>query len=374
MTEGLPWPLSVPVLSDGVVTLRAHVPGDVDPMLEMAHDPDMVRFTQVPTPHTREMSTDFALRHVPEGWDTGTARGWAIEAEGGAGPSRFAGNIDLRGPVVADLGYALHPAARGRGIMTRAVRLAADWCFTEGGVEAIHWRAHVGNVASLRVAHACGFLLTAVVPSLLHERGRVLDAWTGVLRFGEVPYPRGPWTETGVVDGESVRLRPMREDDAPRIAEAYRDPELLHWIVGIPGPMTPDLARGVVAATAWHAARGERATWTVADRATDQLLGNVSVLDLAGVDPTAGEIAYWTHPDARDRGVLREALPLAIETAFSPDGLGLRRLTVAAAAGNTASLRLIEQNGFVRTGRQTAAEPLGDGTYADLLEFELLRD
>ena len=29
--------------------------------------------------------------------------------------------------------------------------------------------------------------------------------------------------------------------------------------------------------------------------------------------------------------------------------------------------------GFVPTGRQTAAEPLGDGTFADLHELELLR-
>ena len=37
--RGLSWPLSVPVLSDGVVTLRAHTPADVDAMLEMAAGP-----------------------------------------------------------------------------------------------------------------------------------------------------------------------------------------------------------------------------------------------------------------------------------------------------------------------------------------------
>ena len=212
---GLSWPLSVPVLSDGVVTLRAHTPADIDGMLEMALDPVMVRDTDVPDPATRADSEKYAFTVVRHGWDAGTHFGWAIEAEG-----RFAGNVDIRGGrPVADIGYALHPWARGRGLMVRAVQLAVDWAFTETGVEIVHWNAHIGNEASLRVAHRTGFTLIGIVPGLLHERGRVLDAWTASRKFGDPPLPRTRWAESAAIETEHLRLRPFVDADIPRVVE-----------------------------------------------------------------------------------------------------------------------------------------------------------
>ena len=69
------WPLNVPVLSDGVVTLRAHAPSDVDGLVEMANDPVMRRWTSIPVPNTREMSEQYAFTAIPRGWDEGTHRG-----------------------------------------------------------------------------------------------------------------------------------------------------------------------------------------------------------------------------------------------------------------------------------------------------------
>src|SRR5690606_10921102 len=76
------WPLNVPVISDGVVTLRAHTPVDIDRMLEMAHDPEMVRWTAIPMPHSRAASEKSAFEILPQGWVNGTVMGWAIEHEG----------------------------------------------------------------------------------------------------------------------------------------------------------------------------------------------------------------------------------------------------------------------------------------------------
>jgi len=99
----------------------------------------------------------------------------------------------------------------------------------------------------------------------------------------------------------------------------------------------------------------------------------------AGTDPssTAGEIGYWTHPDARGRGVMSEAVRLAMRHAFIPredGGLGRRRLRLNAAAGNSASQHIARANGFVEVGRDRQAEPLGDGTFADLVRFDVLAD
>lgn len=362
------WPVNVPVLSDGVVTLRAHTPADVDALYEMATDPEMVKWTSVTTPHTREMSEDFALGIIPEGWNNGTNRIWAIEAEG-----RFAGNVDVRQGPIADMGFALHPWARGKGLMTRAVRLANDWAFTEGGIEIVHWRSRVGNEASLRIAHATGFTLHGTTPGMLHERGEVLDAWTASIRFGDAPYARTPWAESTVLESERLRLRPMVESDLPRIAEACSDADTRHWLSNLPQPYTEATARAYVADCVWQAAKGSKATWAIADALTDRLLGNIAVMDMLGPNPTSGELGYWVHPDARGKGVMTEAARLVVAHAFSPGGLDRRRLVLYAADGNVGSNKVAEAAGFTRYGTQTRAERLGDDTYVDLHGYQLLR-
>lgn len=367
------WPLTVPVLSDGDVTIRAHVPGDIDAMLEMANDPEMVRWTAIPVPHTRLMSEQHAFTIIPRGWDDGTIRGWAIEATDDDGRSRFAGNIDIRHKPIADIGFALHPWARGRGVMARAVRLALDWALTEGGVEIVHWRAHVGNEASLRVAHATGFTLHGTTPGILHERGQVLDGWTGSFRFGDAPYPQMPWAESTVLESDRFRLRPFTEDDVPRLVESCSDAVSRRFLAHLPQPYTAATARAYIDDCRWQAAIGAKATWAIADADSDALLGNIAVMDMLGVNADSGEIGYWLHPDARGRSIMTEATALVVQHALDPEGLDRRRLTLYAAADNGPSNAVAEAAGFSHFGTQRAAERLGDGVYDDLRGYELLR-
>lgn len=359
---GTTWPLNVPVLSDGTVTLRAHVPADIDRMLQMAHDPDMIRWTAIPTPHSRAMSEQFAFEVIPRGWNDGTAMYWAIEHDG-----RYAGNVDIRGKDrLVDIGYALHPDRRGLGVMTAAVRLAIDHAFVHAGKEVIQWRAQVGNVASLRVAHACGFRLHGTQPDMLLERGRIHDAWTGSIRFGDAPCPRTRWfADTIEIDG--AVLRPPHGGDLGRWTEAENDETTRFWANEPERPVSDFLA--VLHQKTYRAARDEYALWTVADRADDRFLGQVMI----GGFGTVPEMGWFTHPDARGRGLTKAAVTAVVRHALGPDGLDLRRIEACVAEGNDASLAVVRWAGFTQFGRRTAAEPLGDGTFADLLCFELLR-
>lgn len=363
------FPQDVPVLSDGVVTLRAHQESDIDPMYEMTRDADALRWTAIPLDNTREGSRLFATEIMRIGWEQRNFRGWAIEAEADDGMPAYAGNIDVRGTPIADVGYVLHPWARGRGIVKRALELAANWSFTEGGVEIIHWRSHVGNEASLRAAHAAGFTLNGTAPGLLYEREQVLDAWTGHLRFGDLPGPKTTWHETTAIDGDSLRLRPYRTQDIPRIVEACNDERSKQWLAGLPRPYTEKTARDYLHETIWDAATGNRTTWAVADKGTDLMIGNIAIFGTAGLDPRSGEIGYWSHPDSRGRGLMTQATRLIIAHAFGDRGM--RRLQLHAASANTASNQVALNNGFVLTGTETRADPVGDGTFADMNIYEL---
>jgi RimJ/RimL family protein N-acetyltransferase len=162
--------------------LRRHSPDDADAIVTQAVDAQMQRWTVVPVPYARSDALDF-LAAVDRGWREGTAAGFAIEYEG-----RFAGTVDLRLQEArwAEVGYGLTPAVRGRGVMTRALRAALDWGFTELDLLGVHWRAEVGNIASRRVAEACGFRLEGTVRGLLVQRGRRVDGWIGSVLPGEV--------------------------------------------------------------------------------------------------------------------------------------------------------------------------------------------
>lgn len=361
-----------PLLSDGIVTLRAHRTQDVDGLVAMGNDPETARWTTVPQPYERHHAQDWVDSTAPGMWRDGTAFGWAIERDG-----RFAGNIDVRRGPPPDLGFALAPWARGRGVMTRAVRLATRWAFDVGGVPIVHWSTHAGNLASWRVAHACGFAFHGERPLALAHRGELRDLWEGSLRPGDPQRPRHPWWPTTVLDGVGVRLRPHAATDVERIVEANSDPRRRHWVARLPDPYTVEDARQLVRRGELEASLGQRVAWTVADPRDDRLLALVSIFHLDDrIDPTGAEIGYWAHPDARGRGVTTAAVRRVVRHALTPvadGGLGRERLQIGAAWGNAASRHVAERAGFTLVGHFHLDGELGDGSHDDGAWYELLR-
>ena len=367
------FPEDVPVLTDGLVTLRAHTPSDVPAAFEMCQDPVMQRWTTIPVPYELHNAEHFLTERVPAGWRDGGSWGWAIEYDG-----RFAGTVDLGGGEgsVGEIGFALAPWARGKGVMTRAVRLAVAHAFDGFGWDRVIWRAFVGNWGSRRVAWRCGFRELVKVRGGGVSRGVRHDEWVASIARDDVREPQTHWWDVPVIEGDGFRLRPFRATDAKRTIEACSDERTQHWLTGMPSPYLPEHAESFIESRLESAASGEGVSWVIADPETDDLLGNVSVFDLKNrFDQAGGEIGYWAHPESRGRGLMTSAVALAIKQAFLPiedGGLGRRRLTLFAAEPNTASAHVALANGFTPTGTARAASARRDGSYDDLLSFDLL--
>jgi RimJ/RimL family protein N-acetyltransferase len=172
---------AAPELTDGPdLVLRQPLPGDVGDIVAQCRDPEFQRWTTVPVPYNEPDAHEF-LQRVAEGWQ-GNVAAFAI-AYGG----RFAGSVNLRfdGLGGADVGFGLAPWARGKGVVTRAVRLLLTWGFERTGLQVVYWRAQVGNWPSRRVATRCGFRMEGTVRGLLEHRGERRDGWIGSLRRGE---------------------------------------------------------------------------------------------------------------------------------------------------------------------------------------------
>lgn len=366
------YPDVVPTLTDGTVTLRAHRESDIGRIVEQINDPRSQRWITVPLPYDATHARAF-LAIARASWEEDTARYWAIEVDG-----RFAGTINYsrRDGQRAEIGFGLHADARGIGATTRAAQLALEWAFNTDGIESMAWRAALDNLASRRVAWACGFTIDGIWRQQ-HSNADELreDCLVGSLLKGEPRTPRHPWWEPKVLEGERVRLRPWRADDIPTVwpdeaAELYNE--------GM--QPTPDNFEEWRAWRLTRMAHGEGVFWCIADAETDEVLGGIQTIRL-NIDFTAGTglIGYWLHAHARGRGATQDALDLLIPHAFTArkdqgglTGLGLHRLQAGADGDNRASQRALRRAGFRELGRRRAALAHEDRPPTDDVMFELL--
>lgn len=150
-----------------------------------------------------------------------------------------------------------------------------------------------------------------------------------------------------VLTGERVVLSTPTEADVDRIAELCVDPAIAEWTT-VPSPYTRDHAVGFVdgmVADGW--ASGRIHTWGV--RVDGELAG---MMGLHGIEDGAAEIGYWLAPGARGRGLMSEAVALALDYGFAPapEGLGLQRIAWHAFIGNRASAAVARRAGFLFEG------------------------
>jgi ribosomal-protein-alanine N-acetyltransferase len=363
------YPAEVPVLHDRTagVTLRPVATADLPRVVEQCRDPDSIRWIPVPVPAGGYGPDDAAafLTSVAAGWQSGESLAWAVEGRDRSGV--FCGSIELRvpGDGLGGLGYGLHPDARGRHLMSGALRLVRDFAFDVAGLHALRWEAVVGNWGSRRVAAAAGWPCEGSVRSLLVHRGELLDGWVGTLLATDPRTPRH-WDDPPVLTGPRLRLRPFTETDADRVAQACADQRSQHWLVSLPRTYTREHALEYVESARETAAAGTGLVWCVADTADDRCLGAISLDGFGGYSRRA-EIGYWAHPDARGRGLLTEATRRV--TAYAEDVRGLHSVLIRAASGNTASRRVASAAGYRTVGVQPRCEPLGDQTLDDLVLY-----
>lgn len=146
------------------IGLRVPVPADRERWLEMLHDSEQKRFGTpvfVKLPDTID-DLDARIIEAAASFEAGEPNTLTI-VEGD--DQRFVGNIGWRRDAppalrICEIGYSVHPDARGRGIARRAIRLFTHWLTLDddGPQQARVQLDHsVENLASCRVALAAGF-------------------------------------------------------------------------------------------------------------------------------------------------------------------------------------------------------------------------
>ncbi|MGH3631623.1 MAG: GNAT family N-acetyltransferase, partial [Sciscionella sp.] len=161
------------------------------------------------------------------------------------------------------------------------------------------------------------------------------------------------------INAGSYYLRALRADrfidDRASIVAALGDPDSVRWVS--PRANTIDEAGDYIALRAREWLIDRRYSWGIAEPSTGELLGEVGLKNVKLAEGSA-EVACWTVPRHRGRGVMSTALWAALDFAFG--GLGLRRIEYTCSADNWASRRVAHKCGFHPVETQSFDEATPD--------------
>lgn len=176
-----------------------------------------------------------------------------------------------------------------------------------------------------------------------------------------------------MIQGELIRLRALRAQDAEHHLRWRNDPEVVHWATGgdpLFGPVTAEAVEAAFEAMLRLVPR-DSAVLTVEDLTDGTVIGMVDYRDL---DPFAGQVTVGVTIGSRDhwgRGYGSEALLLLVRHLFG--AFALHRIELDTWSGNERAVRAFTKAGFREEGRRREAV-LVEGKRYDTVLFAMLRE
>lgn len=172
--------------------LRPWREDDIADVFAICQDPEVQRWTTVPSPYQMKDAEWFVREHTPKGFRSGDEATFGIFVKG---TGQVAGAVGLggittyvanRGVPTAEIGYWGNPDTRGQGYVTEAVREVVRWAFEELGLGRVVWQAFHGNTPSRRVIEKVGFTIVGRQRASHLQRGVPRDMWLADILPGEL--------------------------------------------------------------------------------------------------------------------------------------------------------------------------------------------
>jgi RimJ/RimL family protein N-acetyltransferase len=157
-----------PPLTDGVVTLRPPAETDLPVLEQAARDPEIARWFGPADPPAGQLA---AWR---QGWRDGSTAVFVVCTADGARAGHVL--VERRNSGRAHVEYWMLPPWRGRGLATRALRLASRWAIEQAGYARLELWTEPENAASQRLAERAGYRRDGVLRSYSEVNGRRVDA------------------------------------------------------------------------------------------------------------------------------------------------------------------------------------------------------
>ncbi|MET9657992.1 GNAT family N-acetyltransferase [Streptomyces sp. NPDC006510] len=166
------------------IVLREWDEEDLPALIEMYDDPEISRWTPVPSPFDADAAREY-LGRAREARTEGRRMQLAITAGGGQPQGEvllFRDDLDDRD---IELAYGVGPRYRRRGLASEAVVVATEYAVHHLGARRVLLRIEAANAPSAAVARSAGFRPTTDEPVPREAKGRRILLRTWCHRNGE---------------------------------------------------------------------------------------------------------------------------------------------------------------------------------------------
>jgi len=165
-----------PVLRSARVVLRAVALQDEQAVYFLRSDPGVMKYTGQPLAASVGEARDY-IRLQEEKRAAGDGILWAISP---ANDEQLVGLIGYRKFIKehfrGEIGYGLHPASQGKGLMQEALELVVDFGFNYIGLHSIEANVDKANLASIRLLERNGFVREAHFRENYYFEGKFIDS------------------------------------------------------------------------------------------------------------------------------------------------------------------------------------------------------
>ena len=174
------------------LVLRPWREADIPAIVTICQDPEVQRWTTVPSPYQRKDAEWFVREHTPKGFRSGDEATFGVfvkdtgQIAGSVGLAGITTLVAGRGVRTAEVGYWANPDTRGCGYITEAVREVVRWAFEDLQLGRVVWQAFDGNVPSRRVIEKVGFTIVGRQRASHKHNGAVRDMWLADILPGEL--------------------------------------------------------------------------------------------------------------------------------------------------------------------------------------------
>jgi [ribosomal protein S5]-alanine N-acetyltransferase len=158
------------------LVLRPVGPADVDALFALFADPQVVRYWSTPAWTERSQASASVAADVAALAEGRAVRFGVVLADGGQLVGTFSLFALDTGSRRAEIGYALAPAAWGRGLVTEAGRAVVDHAFDVLRLNRLEADVDPRNVASARVLERLGFRREGLLRERWIVAGEVSDS------------------------------------------------------------------------------------------------------------------------------------------------------------------------------------------------------
>ncbi|MYR42475.1 GNAT family N-acetyltransferase [Streptomyces sp. SID5910] len=169
------------------LVLRTVGPQDTEAVHAACQDPDIQRWTTIPSPYLPEHARGFTERLVPDGWANESMFTFGLFLPSGELVGML--GVTMISPGVGEIGFWGVKEHRGHGYVTEAASAVARWAFTHRAIDRLEWRAEVGNTASRTVAERVGFTMEGTLRAAIINNATRRDCWIASLLPPDLTLP-----------------------------------------------------------------------------------------------------------------------------------------------------------------------------------------